>query len=111
MAQAAAAAGAAGIIATNTTVDHAGEQGGLSGEPLKLRAEQVCKLWIRARVGDEHLARAVLVDHRCRRAQRLRHAVETGALAVRVALDDDADLKLAVRIVGHRTHTAVTSET
>lgn len=44
MAQAAEQAGADGIIATNTTVKHEGEQGGLSGAPLRQRANDVCKL-------------------------------------------------------------------
>ena len=44
MAQAAEKAGADGIIATNTTVKHEGEQGGLSGAPLKQRANDVCRL-------------------------------------------------------------------
>jgi dihydroorotate dehydrogenase len=56
MAGAAEAAGADGIIATNTTLDraavqahpHAAEQGGLSGAPLKARAQHVCKLLYRA---------------------------------------------------------------
>jgi dihydroorotate dehydrogenase len=56
MARAAEAAGADGIIATNTTLDravvrghpHAAEAGGLSGAPLKARAQQVCKLLYRA---------------------------------------------------------------
>jgi len=55
MALSAAAAGAAGIIATNTTVDRtavegdprAAEQGGLSGAPLRDRAQHVCKLLYR----------------------------------------------------------------
>ncbi len=50
------AAGADGIIATNTTVERAAvqgrpgsaEQGGLSGAPLKARAQHVCKLLYRA---------------------------------------------------------------
>jgi dihydroorotate dehydrogenase len=33
--------GVAGVIATNTTVDHGGEQGGLSGRPLARRALEV----------------------------------------------------------------------
>jgi dihydroorotate dehydrogenase len=48
MAQAAETAGADGIIATNTTVKHEGEQGGLSGAPLKERAQAVCKLLYRS---------------------------------------------------------------
>jgi len=48
MARAAESAGAAGVIATNTTVNHAGEQGGLSGAPLRERALQVCKLLYRS---------------------------------------------------------------
>jgi dihydroorotate dehydrogenase len=56
MAQAAVAAGAEGIIATNTTLDRgaveghprAAEQGGLSGAPLKDRAQHVCKLLYRS---------------------------------------------------------------
>ena len=44
MAQAAEQAGAHGIIATNTTVQHEGEQGGLSGAPLRDRAQAVCRL-------------------------------------------------------------------
>ena len=55
MAQAAQAAGADGIIATNTTLDrasvadhpHAAEMGGLSGAPLRQRAQEVCKLLYR----------------------------------------------------------------
>ncbi len=55
MAQAAQAAGADGIVATNTTVDrsavqghrHAAEQGGLSGAPLRDRAGHVCGLLYR----------------------------------------------------------------
>jgi len=55
MARAAQAAGADGIIATNTTVDRASvrgerwaaEQGGLSGAPLRERALQVCRLLYR----------------------------------------------------------------
>jgi dihydroorotate dehydrogenase len=55
MAQAAQAAGADGIIATNTTLDRtavrghprAAEQGGLSGAPLRERAQQVCSLLYR----------------------------------------------------------------
>jgi dihydroorotate dehydrogenase len=56
MANAAVAAGASGIVATNTTTERsavqghlrAAEQGGLSGAPLKDRAEQVCKLLYRS---------------------------------------------------------------
>jgi dihydroorotate dehydrogenase len=56
MAQAAQGAGADGIIATNTTLDRssvrghprAGEQGGLSGAPLRERAQQVCSLLYRS---------------------------------------------------------------
>jgi dihydroorotate dehydrogenase len=56
MARAAEAAGADGIIATNTTLEraavrgrpHAREQGGLSGAPLEGRARQVCRLLYRA---------------------------------------------------------------
>ena len=56
MARAAEAAGADGIIATNTTLHraavqghpHAAEQGGLSGAPLTSRAQHVCKLLYRA---------------------------------------------------------------
>jgi dihydroorotate dehydrogenase len=56
MARAAESAGAAGIIATNTTLDRsavaghpgAAEQGGLSGEPLRERALHVCKLLYRS---------------------------------------------------------------
>ncbi len=56
IARAAEAAGADGIIATNTTLDRSGvqghpraaEQGGLSGAPLKERAQHVCKLLYRA---------------------------------------------------------------
>jgi len=52
MARAAAAAGADGLIATNTTLDRtsvaghprAAEQGGLSGAPLAARALEVCRL-------------------------------------------------------------------
>jgi len=55
MAQAAQAAGADGIIATNTTLDRsavqghrrAAEQGGLSGAPLRDRAQHVCRLLYR----------------------------------------------------------------
>lgn len=55
MAQAAQAAGADGIIATNTTLDRAAvadhpqaaESGGLSGAPLRHRGEEVCKLLYR----------------------------------------------------------------
>jgi dihydroorotate dehydrogenase len=56
MARASEAAGAAGIIATNTTLDRgavaghrrAAEQGGLSGEPLRKRALEVCRLLFKA---------------------------------------------------------------
>jgi len=56
MARAAQDAGADGIIATNTTVDRAavrgdpraGEQGGLSGAPLRERALEVCRLLYRS---------------------------------------------------------------
>ena len=48
IARAAEAAGADGIIATNTTVQHAHGQGGLSGAPLRDRALQVCKLLYRS---------------------------------------------------------------
>jgi dihydroorotate dehydrogenase len=56
MARAACAAGADGIIATNTTLDRAevadhpraAEKGGLSGAPLRARALEVCKLLYRA---------------------------------------------------------------
>ena len=56
MARAAQAAGADGIIATNTTLDRsavqghrrAAEQGGLSGEPLRERALHVCRLLYRS---------------------------------------------------------------
>ena len=56
MARAAQAAGADGIIATNTTVDRAAvrghrrgaEQGGLSGAPLRERALHVCRLLYRS---------------------------------------------------------------
>jgi dihydroorotate dehydrogenase len=56
MAKAAQAAGADGIIATNTTLDRravlnhprAAEQGGLSGAPLRERAMQVCRLLYRS---------------------------------------------------------------
>jgi dihydroorotate dehydrogenase len=56
MARAAQAAGADGIIATNTTVHRdavrshprAAEQGGLSGAPLRERALQVCRLLYRS---------------------------------------------------------------
>ena len=56
MAKAAQAAGADGIIATNTTVDRgpvvdhprAVEQGGLSGAPLRERALNVCRLLYRS---------------------------------------------------------------
>jgi dihydroorotate dehydrogenase len=37
----AASSGAAGIIATNTTINHTGQTGGLSGKPLTLRAREV----------------------------------------------------------------------
>jgi dihydroorotate dehydrogenase len=55
MALAAQAAGADGIVATNTTLDrsavaahpHAAKQGGLSGAPLRDRALHVCKLLYR----------------------------------------------------------------
>ena len=55
MAQAAQEAGADGIVATNTTVDRAAvadhpramELGGLSGAPLRQRAQHVCKLLFR----------------------------------------------------------------
>jgi len=55
MARAAQAAGADGIIATNTTLDRtavrghprAAEQGGLSGAPLRDRAQHVCGLLYR----------------------------------------------------------------
>ncbi|MBB5082176.1 quinone-dependent dihydroorotate dehydrogenase [Nonomuraea endophytica] len=40
-----------GIIATNTTIRHDGEQGGLSGRPLKARSLAVLRR-LRARVGD-----------------------------------------------------------
>ncbi|GAA0944895.1 quinone-dependent dihydroorotate dehydrogenase [Nonomuraea longicatena] len=40
-----------GIIATNTTIDHRGETGGLSGRPLKSRSLAVLRR-LRARVGD-----------------------------------------------------------
>ncbi|MFG2071161.1 quinone-dependent dihydroorotate dehydrogenase [Nonomuraea maritima] len=40
-----------GIIATNTTIRHSGEQGGLSGRPLKERSLEVLRR-LRARVGD-----------------------------------------------------------
>ncbi len=42
MAGAAVAAGADGIVATNTTVDHGHGQGGLSGAPLRDKAQQAC---------------------------------------------------------------------
>ena len=56
MAQAAQAAGADGIIATNTTIDRAAvrahpraaEAGGLSGAPLRERALHVCRLLYRS---------------------------------------------------------------
>ena len=56
MARAAQAAGADGIIATNTTLDRAAvrghpraaEPGGLSGAPLRERAQQVCALLYRS---------------------------------------------------------------
>jgi dihydroorotate dehydrogenase len=47
IARAAEAAGADGIIATNTTVRHDRGQGGLSGAPLRDRALHVCKLLYR----------------------------------------------------------------
>ncbi|WP_327088981.1 quinone-dependent dihydroorotate dehydrogenase [Nonomuraea sp. NBC_01738] len=40
-----------GIIATNTTIKHSGETGGLSGRPLKERSLEVLRR-LRARVGD-----------------------------------------------------------
>ncbi|NUR85831.1 MAG: quinone-dependent dihydroorotate dehydrogenase [Nonomuraea sp.] len=40
-----------GIIATNTTIRHGGETGGLSGRPLKARSLEVLRR-LRARVGD-----------------------------------------------------------
>ncbi|TDD56942.1 quinone-dependent dihydroorotate dehydrogenase [Nonomuraea terrae] len=40
-----------GIIATNTTIRHSGETGGLSGRPLKKRSLEVLRR-LRARVGD-----------------------------------------------------------
>jgi dihydroorotate dehydrogenase len=40
-----------GIIATNTTIRHGGQTGGLSGRPLRKRSLQVLRL-LRARVGD-----------------------------------------------------------
>ncbi|GAA2686640.1 MULTISPECIES: quinone-dependent dihydroorotate dehydrogenase [Nonomuraea] len=40
-----------GIIATNTTIRHSGETGGLSGRPLKERSIEVLRR-LRARVGD-----------------------------------------------------------
>ncbi|WP_084965136.1 quinone-dependent dihydroorotate dehydrogenase [Thermoactinospora rubra] len=40
-----------GIIATNTTIRHSGESGGLSGRPLKKRSLEVLRR-LRARVGD-----------------------------------------------------------
>ncbi|MFI7455280.1 quinone-dependent dihydroorotate dehydrogenase [Nonomuraea sp. NPDC049714] len=46
-----------GIIATNTTIKHAGETGGLSGRPLKARSLDVLRR-LRAKVGD----RIVLVS-------------------------------------------------
>jgi dihydroorotate dehydrogenase len=39
--------GVAGAIATNTTVRHGGEQGGLSGPPLRARATEVVRLLAR----------------------------------------------------------------
>ncbi|MEU0565256.1 quinone-dependent dihydroorotate dehydrogenase [Nonomuraea sp. NPDC005983] len=41
-----------GIIATNTTIRHGGETGGLSGRPLKVRSMEVLRR-LRARVGDQ----------------------------------------------------------
>ena len=46
-----------GIIATNTTIKHSGETGGLSGRPLKARSLEVLRR-LRAKVGD----RLVLVS-------------------------------------------------
>jgi dihydroorotate dehydrogenase len=46
-----------GIIATNTTIKHGGETGGLSGRPLKARSLEVLRR-LRAKVGD----RIVLVS-------------------------------------------------
>ncbi|MCA2181117.1 quinone-dependent dihydroorotate dehydrogenase [Nonomuraea glycinis] len=46
-----------GIIATNTTIKHSGETGGLSGRPLKARSLEVLRR-LRAKVGD----RIVLVS-------------------------------------------------
>lgn len=46
-----------GIIATNTTIKHGGETGGLSGRPLKARSLEVLRR-LRAKVGD----RLVLVS-------------------------------------------------
>ncbi|MEV4477309.1 quinone-dependent dihydroorotate dehydrogenase [Nonomuraea salmonea] len=40
-----------GIIATNTTIRHDGERGGLSGRPLKVRSLEVLRR-LRAKVGD-----------------------------------------------------------
>ncbi|NUT40675.1 MAG: quinone-dependent dihydroorotate dehydrogenase [Thermoactinospora sp.] len=40
-----------GIIATNTTIRHSGETGGMSGRPLKARSVEVLRR-LRARVGD-----------------------------------------------------------
>jgi dihydroorotate dehydrogenase len=56
MAEAAVAAGADGIVATNTTLDrsavqahpHAAQAGGLSGAPLRDRAQQICALLYRS---------------------------------------------------------------
>lgn len=56
MAKAAVEAGASGIVATNTTLSRsavrghprAAEQGGLSGAPLRSRADEVCKLLYRS---------------------------------------------------------------
>ena len=48
IAKAAEAAGADGIIATNTTVNHDQGQGGLSGAPLQARALHVCRLLYRS---------------------------------------------------------------
>ena len=42
----------AGVVATNTTVSHSHEQGGLSGKPLRARASEVCSL-MRAALGTD----------------------------------------------------------
>lgn len=46
--------GLAGVIATNTTINHDFGEGGLSGAPLKERALQVVRL-LRAQIGEDYL--------------------------------------------------------